>query len=207
MSRLSRAVWPKVTCNSAGNRPMPGVCLPNRRLSPLAVLRSRCTVSRAASPLTLRSRLSVRSDASTVEKQTHRSTRDWSRRGRTAAHTSRTFAGALGSACSGTCGAAPSTHARSLRADPDAGRLELHVKWDGFRAIVSTEAKVLRVRSRRGWDMTPLVPELAALPVFATLDGELCAFGPDGAPDFPLLCERMLMRRPGIPVTFMIFDL
>jgi ATP-dependent DNA ligase len=27
------------------------------------------------------------------------------------------------------------------------------VKWDGFRAIVSTEG-ALRVRSRRGWDMT-----------------------------------------------------
>jgi bifunctional non-homologous end joining protein LigD len=90
---------------------------------------------------------------------------------------------------------------------PTRGDWSFGVKWDGFRAIVSTEAKVLRVRSRRGWDMTPLVPELAALPVFATLDGELCAFGPDGAPDFPLLCERMLMGRPGIPVTFMIFDL
>jgi bifunctional non-homologous end joining protein LigD len=80
------------------------------------------------------------------------------------------------------------------------------VKWDGFRAIVSTEGR-FRVCSRRGWDMTGLVPELAALPVFATLDGELCAFGPDGTPDFPLICERMLMRRSGIPVTYMVFDL
>ena len=39
------------------------------------------------------------------------------------------------------------------------------------------------------------------------LDGELVAFGPDGSPDFPLLCERMLMRRPGIAVTYMVFDL
>jgi ATP-dependent DNA ligase len=30
------------------------------------------------------------------------------------------------------------------------------VKWDGFRAIVSTEGP-LRVRSRRGWAMTPQV--------------------------------------------------
>jgi bifunctional non-homologous end joining protein LigD len=55
--------------------------------------------------------------------------------------------------------------------------------------------------------MTDLVPELEALPISATLDGELVAFGPDGSPDFPLLCERMLMRRPGIAVTLMIFDL
>src|SRR5262245_35701393 len=55
--------------------------------------------------------------------------------------------------------------------------------------------------------MTDLVAELDALPVRVTLDGELVAFGPDGSPDFPLLCERMLMRRSGIPVTYMTFDL
>jgi bifunctional non-homologous end joining protein LigD len=90
---------------------------------------------------------------------------------------------------------------------PTRGDWSFEVKWDGFRAIVSTEGTPLRVRSRRGWDMTPLLPELSALPVAATLDGELVAFGPDGAPDFPLLCERMLMRRPGIAVTYMVFDL
>jgi hypothetical protein len=55
--------------------------------------------------------------------------------------------------------------------------------------------------------MTDLVPELATLPIFATLDGELCAFGPGRSPDFPLICERMLMRRSGIRVTYMVFDL
>jgi bifunctional non-homologous end joining protein LigD len=55
---------------------------------------------------------------------------------------------------------------------PTRGDWAYEVKWDGFRAIVSTEGR-FRVRSRRGWDMTSLVPELAALPVFATLDGEL----------------------------------
>jgi bifunctional non-homologous end joining protein LigD len=76
---------------------------------------------------------------------------------------------------------------------PTRGDWAFEVKWDGFRAIVLTESG-LCVRSRRGWDMTELLPELSALPVFATLDGELCAFGPDGPPDFPLVCERMLMR-------------
>jgi bifunctional non-homologous end joining protein LigD len=90
---------------------------------------------------------------------------------------------------------------------PTRGDWSFEVKWDGFRAIVSTEGKTLRVRSRRGWNMTDLAPELAALPISATLDGELCAFGPDGAPDFPLICERMLMRRTGIRVTYMVFDL
>jgi ATP-dependent DNA ligase len=62
---------------------------------------------------------------------------------------------------------------------PVPGDYAYEVKWDGFRAIVSTESG-LRVRSRRGWNMTELLPELAALPVSATLDGELVAFGPDG---------------------------
>jgi ATP-dependent DNA ligase len=30
---------------------------------------------------------------------------------------------------------------------------------------------------------------------------------PDGAPDFSLICERMLMRQPGVAVTYVIFDL
>jgi ATP-dependent DNA ligase len=34
---------------------------------------------------------------------------------------------------------------------PTRGDYSFEVKWDGFRAIVSTEAE-LRVRSRRGWD-------------------------------------------------------
>jgi hypothetical protein len=51
---------------------------------------------------------------------------------------------------------------------PTRGDWAYEVKWDGFRAIVSTEGTPLRVRSRRGWDMTELVPELGALPVAGT---------------------------------------
>ena len=89
---------------------------------------------------------------------------------------------------------------------PTGGDFAYEVKWDGFRAIVSTEGS-LRVRSRRGWDMTEQVTFLAHVPVRAVLDGELVAFGPDGSPDFPLLCERMLMRHQGIAVTYMVVDL
>jgi hypothetical protein len=46
------------------------------------------------------------------------------------------------------------------------------VKWDGFRALVSTEDG-LRVRSRRGWNMTALLPELEDLPAGLVLDAEL----------------------------------
>jgi bifunctional non-homologous end joining protein LigD len=65
---------------------------------------------------------------------------------------------------------------------PTRGDWSFEVKWDGLRAIVSTEGSPLRVRSRRGWDMTDLVPALSALPVSATFDGELVAFGEDGHP-------------------------
>jgi ATP-dependent DNA ligase len=46
---------------------------------------------------------------------------------------------------------------------PTNGDYSFEVKWDGFRAIVSTEGP-LRVRSRRGWNMTEHVPFLADPP-------------------------------------------
>ena len=89
---------------------------------------------------------------------------------------------------------------------PTRGDWSYELKWDGFRAIVSTEGVPLRVRSPRGWNMTKLVPELAALPVAATFEGELVAFDNDGVPDFPLVCERMLMRRQHVRIAYLIFD-
>jgi bifunctional non-homologous end joining protein LigD len=94
---------------------------------------------------------------------------------------------------------------------PRSGRLPgsddfaYEVKWDGFRALVSTEGP-LRVRSRRGWNMTEHVQFLAELPVRAVLDGELVAFDDEGKPDFPLVCERVLHRRRAIALTYMVFD-
>jgi bifunctional non-homologous end joining protein LigD len=79
------------------------------------------------------------------------------------------------------------------------------VKWDGFRAIVSTE-RGLEVRSRRGWEMGERLPELAALPEGLVLDGELVSFGADGRPSFPLLSLRVLHGRSLIPVRLMVFD-
>lgn len=38
------------------------------------------------------------------------------------------------------------------------------------------------------------------------LDGELVAFGADGKPDFPSLCEPMLHRHTEIPLTFLALD-
>src|SRR6187397_907079 len=78
------------------------------------------------------------------------------------------------------------------------------LKWDGFRALVSTEDG-LRVRSRRGWNMTELLPELRGLPAGVVLDGELVAWR-DGDPYFPDVCARVLNRDASIPITFVAYD-
>jgi bifunctional non-homologous end joining protein LigD len=54
--------------------------------------------------------------------------------------------------------------------------------------------------------MTDLLPELASFPTFGIFDGELAAFDSAGLPDFPLVCERMLMRRRQIHLVYVIFD-
>src|SRR5204863_10139096 len=69
--------------------------------------------------------------------------------------------------------------ARSGRLPAENG-YAFELKWDGYRAIVRSGSE-FRVHSRRGWNMTPLLPELATLPVDAVLDGELVALGDSGA--------------------------
>jgi bifunctional non-homologous end joining protein LigD len=79
------------------------------------------------------------------------------------------------------------------------------LKWDGFRALVSTEDD-LQVRSRRGWNMTPVLPELRDLPTGLLLDGEVVAWK-GSEPYFRLVCRRVLNRDMSVPLTFVIFDL
>src|SRR5438552_2139039 len=69
------------------------------------------------------------------------------------------------------------------------GDYAYEVKWDGFRAIVSTEDS-LEVRSRSGWSMAERLAELARLPTGLVLDGELVAFDGDGRASFPPLGLR-----------------
>ena len=79
-------------------------------------------------------------------------------------------------------------------------------KLDGFHCLTCTHGGRLRVRSRRGWDMTKLLPELGELPADVQLDGELIAWGDDNNPDFQRLSRRMLHGDRSIPVTYMVFD-
>jgi bifunctional non-homologous end joining protein LigD len=54
--------------------------------------------------------------------------------------------------------------------------------------------------------MTAHVPELECLPRGLVLDGELVAFNGEGAPHWPLVCERVLHGNRSVPVTFVAFD-
>ena len=89
---------------------------------------------------------------------------------------------------------------------PELGNWAFEVKWDGFRALVST-AEGLGIRSRRGRDLTEIVPELDELPGGLVLDGELVAFDDDGLPSFAWACDRLVHGDPSVPLTFVVFDL
>src|SRR4051794_27435425 len=82
---------------------------------------------------------------------------------------------------------------------PTTGDYAFEPKWDGFRALVAHNGR-LRVISRRGWDMTSLLPELQGPPDGVAVDGELVALGDDGLPSFPGLCDRMLHGKRRIDV-------
>lgn len=90
-------------------------------------------------------------------------------------------------------------------------------KWDGVRALVEVNAGVVRIRSRRGNEVTIAYPELAGLGAGiddALVDGEIVAFD-GGRPSFGLLQTRMHVRvraqamrlAATTPVTFIAFDL
>ena len=77
---------------------------------------------------------------------------------------------------------------------PTGSGWSFELKWDGFRALVSTEDG-LRVRSRRAFNMAPTVPELRRLPDGLVLDGELVAWK-GRKPYFPNFCRRVPEPRP-----------
>jgi bifunctional non-homologous end joining protein LigD len=88
---------------------------------------------------------------------------------------------------------------------PSGSGWSYELKWDGLRALVSTE-DLLLVRGRRGFNMTSTVPELRELPEGLVLDGELVAWK-GREPWFPSICRRVLNHDFSVPVTFVAFDL
>jgi len=75
-------------------------------------------------------------------------------------------------------------------------------KLEGFNCLACTHSGRVRIRSRRGRDMTAQLPKLAAaLPPNVQLDGEPIAWGEDDNPDLHRLGRRMLHGDHSIPVT------
>lgn len=93
------------------------------------------------------------------------------------------------------------------------------MKWDGIRAIAVVDRADVKLFTRNRNDVTAAYPEvveaLAALDLGDTvLDGEIVALGPNGAPDFGQLQQRMGLTKPAdvarvqeqTPVTYLAFD-
>src|SRR6266581_7657811 len=93
-------------------------------------------------------------------------------------------------------------------------------KLDGYRVLAFIDDKEVKLRSRRGLDLTASFPSLAAeLAQQAVkglvLDGEITAFGADGRPSFAALQERVQLKTErefaaadrATPVVFFCFDL
>jgi ATP-dependent DNA ligase len=76
---------------------------------------------------------------------------------------------------------------------------------DGFRCVICTHGRFL-ARSRRGWNMSTLLPELGAtLPANLQLDGEIVALNAESARLSPAR-HRMLHGQGGVQVTYFVFD-
>jgi bifunctional non-homologous end joining protein LigD len=81
-------------------------------------------------------------------------------------------------------------------------------KWDGYRLLVEADHGALRVRSRRGREVTREYPELRSLAVdlaghHVVLDGEAVVLDKSGVPSF----NEMQNRGRGTRVEFWAFDL
>ncbi len=95
-------------------------------------------------------------------------------------------------------------------------RWSFEVKWDGVRVLAFWDGNDLRLRSRRGRDVTASYPEIATMsfPRPAVLDGEVIAFDEGGRPSFERLQSRINLtgrRRVtdaarAAPVTVVLFD-
>jgi bifunctional non-homologous end joining protein LigD len=93
-------------------------------------------------------------------------------------------------------------------------------KLDGYRVLAAIDANGVRLRSRRGIDLTGAFPALAArLAMHGSdgilLDGEIVAFGADGRPSFNALQNRVQLKTArelasadrSTPVVLFCFDL
>jgi bifunctional non-homologous end joining protein LigD len=103
----------------------------------------------------------------------------------------------------------PFMHPR-LVAEPPSSVAWLHeIKFDGYRMQVRVEGGVAALFTRNGHDWTVRLPEIAAAAAVlpdGIYDGELCALGADGQPDFGALRSALSPGRTAGLVLF-VFDL
>jgi bifunctional non-homologous end joining protein LigD len=107
----------------------------------------------------------------------------------------------------------------ALRDEPfDSSEYIYEVKWGGVRAIAVIEDGRVRLHGRNLRDLTPLYPELDAVPASlraesCVLDGELIAWGAENLPSFDLLRPRLLRPDERVaaprrsPIIYQVFDL
>jgi bifunctional non-homologous end joining protein LigD len=89
-----------------------------------------------------------------------------------------------------------------------AGQWAFEGKWDGYRVLVEADHGALRVRSRRGREVTNEYPELRSLAAdladhHVVLDGEAVVLNKSGVPSF----NAMQNRGRGTRVEYWAFDL
>ena len=89
-----------------------------------------------------------------------------------------------------------------------AGQWAFEGKWDGYRLVIEADHGVLRVRSRRGREVTKEYPELRSLAAdladhHVVLDGEAVVLDESGVPSF----HGMQNRGRGSRVEYWAFDL
>src|ERR1700744_110661 len=105
-------------------------------------------------------------------------------------------------------GLAPMLATHGSVANLKASQWAFEAKWDGYRLLVEADHGELRVRSRRGREVTKESPELASLAAdladhHVVLDGEAVVVNDAGVPSF----HAMQDRGRGTPVEFWAYDL
>ena len=95
---------------------------------------------------------------------------------------------------------------------PNGEAWTLEVKWDGCRAQLRYDGRLVSLRTRNGRECSAEFPELASIDAAlgnhrVTLDGELVCLRSDGRPDFARLRRRLAggARNPK-PVMLQVFD-
>jgi bifunctional non-homologous end joining protein LigD len=105
-------------------------------------------------------------------------------------------------------GFVPPQLARLVDAPPTGTGWVHEVKYDGYRMQLRVEDGLARLSTRKGLDWTKKFPEIAADGARLSdcmLDGEICALGEDGRPNFAALQDALSTGKTGA-LAYFVFD-